>query len=171
MFGIFKKRTPEELAIREMKRLRKKIIKEGGPEKVCFLYWKFLEDNEFYNATGVAAEEETPYSKLMAIYSSLDLLNSWKNTSDEDPQIKSIMELLSKRVYIAGHLTFNNQELLEFYESVEGKPGQFHMDPEQADEAESIFREAVKGKRERAEKAWSKWRGTEFDVFEAICNA
>jgi len=171
VFRIFKRKTPEELAVRELKRLRKRIVKEGGPEKVCYLFWKFLENDELYKDIGIVSEQDAPFPRMMAIFSALDLLNSWKKTSDDNPDIKEVMELLSKRVYIAGLLTFNHEEMLNLYEEVGGIPGLSTTDPDAAEIAGSTLQAKVKAKTKKAEDAWLRWREADFDVFEAIRKA
>jgi hypothetical protein len=118
MFSFFKEKTLEQQAVKELKKLRKDIMKAGGPEKVCYLFWKHLENNSFYHDAGVVSEEESPYSKFIVILASLDLLNSWKKTPNDDPSIKELMELLSKQAYVAGLLTLNHSELTDLYEKI-----------------------------------------------------
>lgn len=175
MFNFFKKKTPEQLAVRELKRFRKRILKEGGPEKICYVYWKFLESHTLFKELGIAAEEDAPCPKMMAILSSLDLLNSWKKTADEapniDPNIKEIMALLSKRVYVAGLLTFNHAELASLHQKAGGVPGQITADSDAAVEIETALRAEVERRRIEAEAAWLRWKETDFDVFDAIRSA
>jgi len=168
MLNFFKKKTPEELAVRELKRLRKMILKEGGPEKICYVYWKFLENHTLFRDLHIAAEEDAPCPKMMAILSSLDLLNSWKTTSDDDPNVKDLMELLSKRVYVAGFLTFNHDELLSLHGEAGGVLWKITENPNAAVEVEAALRAEIERRRTKAEAAWLRWKESDFDVFDAI---
>lgn len=170
MLNIFKKKNVEQFAVRETKRLRKMIIKEGGPEKVCYTYWKFLENHDLFKECGIAAEEDAPYPKMMAILSSLDLLNSWKETPDDHPA-KELIELLSKRVYVSSLLTFDPEELARLHTGAGGVPGQITVNPEAVAERGDALLEEVEKRRREAEAAWLKWKETDFDIFDAIRNA
>ena len=153
---------------KELKRIRKFILKSGGSEKICYDYWKFLENHKLYQDWRIVAEEDAPHSKLVAILSALDLLNSWKKTTDVDKTIKDIMELLSKRVYISAHLSFNHEELAELYRESGGIIGQITLDPSKAPLIEVDIRKKIVEKITKAESGWLHWKENGFDLFEAI---
>lgn len=167
----FFKRTPEQLAVAELKRIRNAVLKAGGPERVCYAYWKFLEGNALFKELGVATVDGAPFPKMMAVMSALDLLNSWKKTSDKDPNIKELMELLARRVYVAALLSLDHEGLAALHAQAGGVPGEITTDSEAAIQIETRLRAEVEARKSTAEAAWLRWKNAEFDVFEAIRSA
>jgi len=159
-------------AQKEFKRLRKFILKSGGSEKVCYEYWKFLENHRWFQDWGIVLENEAPYSKLVVMLSALDLLESWKKTTDKDEKtIRDLMELLSMRVYIAASLSFELEEIEELHRRAGGVPGEITLEPHKSTEIANNMRDVIGEKRALAESRWSYFRDNGFDVFEAIKNA
>lgn len=170
MFNIFKEKTPEDLARSKMKRLRKSILKEGGPARVCYRYWKFLENHELYQELGIVVEEEAPYPKSEAILSALDLLNSWKTMSDDDPTIKELSEKLSRVVYVGALLSSDIEERSKLLSDAGGVPGRITVDIADVSEIGETVRTQIADKTIELEAAWLRWKETDFDVFDAIKN-
>lgn len=105
------------------------------------------------------------------ILAALDLLNSWKQEVDEDPEIRDLMELLSRRVYVAAMLMLNQEEMAQLHEEVGGTPGAITIDPIERETAEAMLKSEIGRRARGAEEAWLVWRDSDFDAFEAIKNA
>ena len=159
-------------AQQELKRLRKLIVESGGSERICYEYWKFLENHKWFQDWGIVLENDAPYSKLIAMLSALNLLESWKKTTDkDDKKIRDLLELLSKRVYVSACLSFDVEEVNALHRNAGGVVGQITVEPDKATEIEKNLRNAIEEKRAAAESAWLYFRENGFDVFEAIKNA
>lgn len=184
MFKFFSKQKEEDLseeqlrkqAVKEMKKIRKTIKKSGGAERVCLDYWSFIQKDETFQNFGVVIEETSPHQKMVAIVSALDLLNSWKNTPDFDEKIddmksiKTIMELMPEKVYIASLNSTSREELSEQYENiVGGQLGRITNTDEENDKKVLELREIFFEKNKEAKIAWDKWKeGEAYDILDAI---
>ena len=173
MRRFFWQKSEEELAVNALKRLRKKLLREkGGVGGVCVRFIEFTNQNEMYLDSGLVVAEEAPYSKIEVSLAALDVLSACKDAEPNlDPQQKEMLEKLSKQAYISSQMMLGTNEMVELYESIGGKPGQFESNPEQAKAASANLKATVQTMRETAENAWLKWTKAEFDVFDAIRDA
>jgi hypothetical protein len=168
VLGLFKK-TNEQLAVAELKRLRVRIKEAGGPEQLCYRYWKFVESNELHRKLGVAPADEAPIPAMMATLSALDLLNSWKSTPDTvGENIKELMELLAQRVYVASLLSLSNEQLATLYKEVGGESA---TGTAAREATEARLQAEVASRKSHALASWSKWKAEGFNVLEAIRKA
>lgn len=126
MFSFFKK-SVEQQAAKELKKVRKKIKKEkNGAVGVCLKFSQYILDNEPKISENVfIREKDSPYPKLMVQLSSIDLLNSWKKEStsselrkdlstENDQDGDAIFDLMlnsSKICYINSNLILNDTEI------------------------------------------------------------
>lgn len=168
MFGLFKK-TNEQLAVAELKRLRVQINKAGGPEVLCWRYWKFVESNELHQKLGAAPADDAPVPALMATLSALDLLNSWKSTPDSvGEDVKELMELLAQRVYISSVVSLSNEQLVSLFREVGGEGA---TDSDAREAAEALLLAEIRQRNADALASWTKWKAEGFNVLEAIRKA
>lgn len=168
MFSFLKAKTPEQAAVRELKRLQKQVVKAGGATVVCYKFWKFLEGNTFYNTTGLVAEEDAPYPRMVVILAALELLSAWKETTDGDPAAKELMVLLSQRAYVAALLTLNHSEITELHQSIGGSPGGTAAGSQEARDLEVALVAEIAARNKKAEEAWERWKASDFDLTAAI---
>jgi hypothetical protein len=169
MFNFFRKKTSEEIAaVKELKRLRKILLENGGPAKICYEYFKFLENDWTFQNWGFVKEEDAPYPWMVAILSALDLLNSWKIPSADDKQTKDLMVSLSRRVYVAALLSFDHEQLSKLHQDAGGVAGRITEDDGEAAQIADSLSNEISTKRDEAEAAWLNWKDNVFDVLTAI---
>jgi len=156
-------------AVREFKKIRKYIKKNGGAEKICYDYWTAFRDDEFHKEVGLVLEDSVPYEKFAVTISALDLLDSWKKEGDNDPAIKEVMRLLSLRVYVASLTSINSEELDELHQSLVDVVGDTDDEKDKIERMDLELKEIVRERKSEAEKAWTRWKDAEtFDILEAI---
>lgn len=161
MFSFFKK-TIEEQAITELKRLTSMMKEAGGAEKICLQYWHYLKNNDLYKQTGIAAADDAPMPPMLATLSALSLLNSWKSTPDSaGKDIKDLMLSLSERVYVASVTSLSAEDLKHLYaESTDEIE-----DPEQA---EIRLRTEIYRRKSIATEAWSSWKSNDSKTLDFL---
>lgn len=170
MFRILRRDRPAQAAVRELKRIRQIIRKEGGAAKICYTYWKFLEESNLFTTLGISFQENAPYPRSVAIVSSLDLLNSWKLTP-EGTEGKELLEALSKTVYVSAMLSLTVEDGERLFAEATGGRFTVELDSERLSEADLAVKTEIARRREEAEAAWASWCSSGFDILDAIRRA
>ena len=192
VFGLFKK-SVEQQAVKELKKIRKQILKEkDGTVGVCMKFSTFItERKKIDSSTNYIREEDSPYPKLMIVLASLDLLNAWKKESSSGKASEAIYELMfvmSRACYIKSFAILDHEERKKIAQealmeklspnSVMGEMEQIIKNPDYKVEDESpetVVEEKLELHADAnvlvANEAWEKWVNTDFDAFEAIKSA
>jgi hypothetical protein len=91
MFGLFRKKTKEEIEREEifkaLKRSAKEIKKNKGMYlEVCVDFVRFAKDDELFNAAGILWDKHVPHKKLHVAHASLMLLGAIKSGLVKDKE-------------------------------------------------------------------------------------
>lgn len=83
MFGLFRKKTPQEIefegVMKALKQSAKEIKKHKGMfAEVCMDFVRFAKDNELFNGIGLIWDKEVPHKKVHVAHASIMLLAALK---------------------------------------------------------------------------------------------
>jgi hypothetical protein len=154
MFGLFRKKTEEELKFEAFTKGIKQSIKEiqknkGSYAEVCINFIKFTKDDELFSGVGLIWDKLVPHKKLHVMHASLMLLTALKT--------KSIKEDKDNFLYDVAKFSFLNSTLIMSTEE---------MQPLLADL--DLLKQKKEELKETTEHAWKGWDEMEPSLLQKI---
>jgi hypothetical protein len=112
MFGLFKKKSPNELLLENIKSTVKRINRiDGGCVKVCTNFMNETHNNDIFNAIGFIQSSSLTQNKTEVMYASLILLALLKSKKLNDSD--GFLIQLAESSFVLSNIIVDEDEMKE----------------------------------------------------------